>query len=84
MFQPQAIPFSPLAYAASVSDNSLPSDYNFQAATLNLGLNFTDLGSFESRTQRYTSTMDTPPATDNMAAQEAPARGYQPDLKVGS
>ncbi|KFZ24953.1 hypothetical protein V502_00569 [Pseudogymnoascus sp. VKM F-4520 (FW-2644)] len=109
MFQPQAIPFSSLAYAASVSDNSLPSDYNFQAATLNLGLNFTnlgsvsdnslpsdynfqaatlnlglnftDLGSFESRTQRYTSTMDTPLATDNMAAQEAPARGYQPDLK---
>ncbi|KFZ23588.1 hypothetical protein V502_01933, partial [Pseudogymnoascus sp. VKM F-4520 (FW-2644)] len=25
--------------------------------------------------------MDTPPATDDMAAQEAPARGYQPDLK---
>jgi hypothetical protein len=75
MFQPQAIPFSSLAYAASVLGNSLPSDYNFQAATLNLGLNFTDLGSFGSQIQRYNSTLDNPPTTDDMAAQEAPARG---------
>ncbi|OBT93157.1 hypothetical protein VE01_09218 [Pseudogymnoascus verrucosus] len=81
MFQPQAIPFSSLAYAASVSGNSLPSDYNFQAATLNLGLNFTDLGSFGSQIQRYNSTLDNPPTADDMATLEAPARGYQPDLK---
>ncbi|KFZ01711.1 hypothetical protein V500_00650 [Pseudogymnoascus sp. VKM F-4518 (FW-2643)] len=78
MLQPQAILPSSLAYAASTPDNSLPGDYNFQAASSNLGLNFSDVDSFGSRTQRYNSTT---PATDDMAAQEAPARGYYLDLK---
>ncbi|KFY83346.1 hypothetical protein V500_10087, partial [Pseudogymnoascus sp. VKM F-4518 (FW-2643)] len=81
MLRPQAIPFSSFAYAASISDNSLPGDYTFQAATSNLGLNFGDVGSVRSQTQRYNSTMDTPPATDDLATEEAPARGYQPVLK---
>jgi hypothetical protein len=34
--------------------------------------------------QRYTIAMNTPPVADDLAAQEALARGYQPDLKVGS
>lgn len=31
----------------------------------------------------YNSPMDAPPVTDDMIAQEALAKGYQPDLEVG-
>lgn len=32
--------------------------------------------------QRYNNTMDTPPVTNDLEAQQALARDYQPDLKV--
>lgn len=82
MFPPEGILFSSLAYAASISDNSLPGEYSLQAATSNLGLNHGDAGSIGSQTPRYNST-ETPPATDDMVAQEASARGYRHNLKVG-
>lgn len=81
-------------------NNNPHGDYNFQAATSNLGLNsggpitfdepiFNTVGSFGSLNQhlnlpqRYNNTMNTPPVADDLDAQEALARDYQPDLKVG-
>jgi hypothetical protein len=58
MLQPQATLFSSLAYTTSISDKSLPGDYNFQAATSDLGISFTNLGAFGSQTQRYNSITD--------------------------
>ena len=101
MFQPQATPFASFAYASSIPNNNSHGDYNFQAATSNLGLNsggpitfdepiFNTVGSFGGNLnqhlnlpQRYNNTMTTPPVADDLEAQEALAREYQPDLKVG-
>lgn len=49
---------------------------------------FNNVGSFGNLNQhinlpqRYNNVMDTPPVVDDLATQEALARGYQPDLKV--
>ena len=102
MFRPQATPFSSssFAYAATIPNNNPHGEYNFQAATSNLGLNsggpitfdepiFSSVGSFGNLNQhlnlpqRYNTTMNTAPVADDLATQEALARGYQPDLKVG-
>ncbi|KFZ02943.1 hypothetical protein V501_09444 [Pseudogymnoascus sp. VKM F-4519 (FW-2642)] len=99
MFQPQATPFASFAYTSSIPNNNPHGDYNFQAATSNLGLNsggpitfdepiFNTVGSFGDNLnqhlnlpQRYNNTMTTPPVADDLEAQEALAREYQPDLK---
>jgi hypothetical protein len=43
---------------------------------------FGNLNQHLNLAQRFNSTMDTPPAADDLAAQEALARAYQVDLKV--
>ena len=92
MFQLQATPFASFAYTTAIPNNNPHGDYNFQAATSNLGLNngepvLNTVGSFgnlnQHLPQRYNNTMNTPPVADDLDAQEALARGYQPDLKVG-
>ncbi|KFY38445.1 hypothetical protein V494_04361 [Pseudogymnoascus sp. VKM F-4513 (FW-928)] len=97
MFQPQATPFASFAYTSTIPNNNPHGDYNFQAATSNLGLNsggpitfdepiFNTVGSFGNLnqlnlSQRYNNTMNTPPVASDLDAQEALARDYQPDLK---
>ncbi|KFY08697.1 hypothetical protein V492_05993 [Pseudogymnoascus sp. VKM F-4246] len=97
MFQPQATPFASFAYTSTIPNNNPHGDYNFQAATSNLGLNsggpitfdepiFNTVGSFGNLNQlnlpqRYNNTMNTPPVASDLDAQEALARDYQPDLK---
>lgn len=96
MFQPQATPFASYAYTTTIPNNNPHGDYNFQAATSNLGLHsggpitfdepiFNTVGSFGQHLnlpQRYNNTMSTPPVANDLDAQEALAREYQPDLKV--
>lgn len=97
MFQPQPTPFSPYASSYGVVTDDV--GYNFPPASLVLdsgGPIVFDNPTFNPVGSQYLplninnsnanpikfNAMETPPE-DDMAAQEALARQYQPDLKVG-
>ncbi|KFY41855.1 hypothetical protein V494_02760 [Pseudogymnoascus sp. VKM F-4513 (FW-928)] len=90
MFQPQATPFASNTYTTTKPNNNPHCDYNFQAATSNLGLDsggpitfdepiFNIVGSFGNLNQHL--NLPQRHNTDGLDAQEALARDYQPGLK---
>jgi hypothetical protein len=95
MFQPQPTPYAAFSSYGPANDQEPDHNaYNFQSAGLGLRSGgpivfdtpiFNPVSDFRppslSVGQNRYGTMNTPPS-DDMAAQEALARGYQPDLKV--
>jgi hypothetical protein len=72
-------------FQASTSDVGLNSggSITFDEALFNSVGTFGNLNQHLNLPQRYNNTLHTPPVADDLDAQEALARDYPPDLKVG-
>lgn len=95
MFHPQPTPYPPFAsYGGATEQDPERNAYNYQSTGLGLGSGgpiefdnpvFSPVAGYRAlpvnlHQNRY-GAMTTPPA-DDLTAQEALARGYQPELKV--
>jgi hypothetical protein len=95
MFQPQATPFNPFSsYGGATDQDQEQSAYNYPTPGLGIGSGgpiefdppvFSPIASYRPlplnvQPNRY-GAMASPPS-DDLAAQEALARGYQPEMKV--